>query len=452
MSSFQSYIAENPLKDVDGCGGDEIASIHRDAGMKIQKFNNAIKGDDLPIRAYKGFLGEAVLLIEGLMKLKPPQSSMTGRTEENPTMAKILQEIRTIKTTMTQNQCHLEKSGKSWANIARKSETAGATIRIQDENEKKEIAKLSSEELVKRIGRSEIIAARPMLNGQIKVFYTGEEAKQIMESQKDWTQKLASTAHIAASSYQVLIHGMPLSFEPENPDHIKELQLANDKYISGLKIQRATWLKRTKQQGKTAGSLIVWFENADHADKAIAKGIMWRFELRTTEIFRSGFRALQCFNCQRFGHIAKTCTAEAKCGKCSGGHNTRECSGKHEVRCCNCGKKHTAWDQSCPTKIAAKSRAILNRTQDSGRYQTVQEPVSSLESEWQIVASRKRRAGILGPQIVGADGDVIGLRRPGRPRKYPSPVIPSNLFPAKNIFSATVTSQSSPAPECAMSS
>lgn len=60
------------------------------------------------------------------------------------------------------------------------------------------------------------------------------------------------------------------------------------------------------------------------------------------------------------------------------------------------------------------------------------------EGDWKIIGSRKRRAGIVGAQIVGADGQVIGARRPGRPRKHP---VPGDLFPAQNVFSANVTSQ-----------
>lgn len=415
MFTLQNSSAENPFKDVESGGG--AAALIREAGTVVQKFKSAIKGDELSIRAYKGYMNDAVNIIESLMKLKNPQSSIAGRAEENPTMAKILQEIRTIKTTITQTQNHVQQGGNSWAKIASKSEAAGTTIRIQDENEKKEIAKLSSEELVKKIGRSEIVGAKQMSNGQVRVYFAGQDSKELMEREKEWTSKLAATARVASPTYQVLIHDMPLTFQPENSEHLKMLQQANVLYLQGIRIHRAAWLKRTPQPNKTAGSLIVWFEDAEIADKAIAKGIMWQFEVKATEIFRSGFRALQCFNCQKYGHIAKVCTSEVRCGQCAKAHNTRECTEKQEVRCCNCNRKHASWHQSCPVRIAARAKATLSRTQDPGRYKQPDVQPRDPENDWQIVGSRKRRVGAAGAQIVGADGEVIFRRRPGRPRK-----------------------------------
>ncbi|KAI1002474.1 hypothetical protein K3495_g5724 [Podosphaera aphanis] len=210
----------------------------------------------------------------------------------------------------------------------------------------------------------------------------------------------------------------------------------------------------------------MWFQQAEHTGRAINKGIMWRFELRATELFRSGFQAMQCFNCQRYRHIAKMCTAEAKCGKCVGGHNTRECSGKQEVRCSNCGKKHTSWDQSCPVRLAAKSKAIMNRTQEPGNYQQQETQPRNSDCEWQIVGSRKRRAIMVGPQIVGADGEIIERRGPERPKgstnKMPNlaraatltPSIPSMPKSTTPETSRTVTrektAEASEAPLCNM--
>lgn len=36
-------------------------------------------------------------------------------------------------------------------------------------------------------------------------------------------------------------------------------------------------------------------------------------------------RAVFCFKCQKFGHIASKCEGEARCGLCSQGHETRDC-------------------------------------------------------------------------------------------------------------------------------
>lgn len=154
-----------------------------------------------------------------------------SHSEENKTITKILQEVQLIKGTILQTQGLAHQQGQSWAKIASKSEVAGTTIRIQDKNEKKEIAKLSSEELVKKIGMKEIIGARQMVDGQIKVYYAKQSTKQIMEGQKNWTKKLSTTAHIVSVNYQVLVHDMPYTFQPENPEHIKELQKANEIHL-----------------------------------------------------------------------------------------------------------------------------------------------------------------------------------------------------------------------------
>ncbi|KAI1001110.1 hypothetical protein K3495_g7092 [Podosphaera aphanis] len=208
----------------------------------------------------------------------------------------------------------------------------------------------------------EVIGARQMRNGQVKVYFSGDETEQRLTKQQDWVVKLSLTAHIASPTFQVLVHDMPLSFDPEKREQIKELESTNRQYLRGLEIKKASGLKKIGKPNKNSGSLIVWCDKAEQADVAIRKGIMWRYQLKATEIFRSGFRLMQCLNCQTYGHIARNCTAIAKCGNCAEKHNTRECTGKKEVRCCNRSRKFRAWDLTCPLRIAAKARTVINRT------------------------------------------------------------------------------------------
>ncbi|KAI0992758.1 hypothetical protein K3495_g15427, partial [Podosphaera aphanis] len=124
----------------------------------VKKFKQALQDDNLAPRTYKKLLKEAVTIIESLLRLKvhPSQSPKSSPAEESPTMTKILHEIRSIKTTITQSKGLPQAHGQTWAKVARKPEAAGSVIRIQDEKEKLEIAKLSSEELVKKIGLNEV--------------------------------------------------------------------------------------------------------------------------------------------------------------------------------------------------------------------------------------------------------------------------------------------------------
>ncbi|KAI1002567.1 hypothetical protein K3495_g5638 [Podosphaera aphanis] len=124
---------------------------------------------------------------------------------------------------------------------------------------------------------------------------------------------------------------------------------------------------------------------------------------------------MQCDNCQKYGHIAKNCSARPKCGHCASEHNTRACPGKQNSRFINCSKRHVAWDQACPVRLAAKAKAVQIRNQDPGRFVVQGSQLEAQDGDWQIVGSRKRRAGTSGPQIARVDGENIERRGPGRP-------------------------------------
>jgi len=56
---------------------------------------------------------------------------------------------------------------------------------------------------------------------------------------------------------------------------------------------------------------------------------------------------IRCFNCQRFGHLAKHCTGTRQCATCGDSHDTeQQCS--TQIFCVNCSGSHPAYSSSCP--------------------------------------------------------------------------------------------------------
>lgn len=180
-------ISEDPFEDSGNKSDRSTKGIDSGAGGRpldteatLHRFKQAIKRDNIAQREYKRLLEEAIQVIECLQKTKAntTPNSKAAHRDENPSLTKILQEIHTIKATITQTQGLLCLQPPSWANFASKSKVAEATLRIQNEEEKREIARLFSEELVKKIGLPEIISPRQMPNGQIKVYFSGKKPKK----------------------------------------------------------------------------------------------------------------------------------------------------------------------------------------------------------------------------------------------------------------------------------
>ena len=57
-------------------------------------------------------------------------------------------------------------------------------------------------------------------------------------------------------------------------------------------------------------------------------------------------KVIQCFNCQRFGHLAKNCGRNQCCPHCGNEHPKRHCT--LPAKCANCNGGHPAFSKACP--------------------------------------------------------------------------------------------------------
>ncbi|KAH7976112.1 hypothetical protein HPB52_008671 [Rhipicephalus sanguineus] len=76
----------------------------------------------------------------------------------------------------------------------------------------------------------------------------------------------------------------------------------------------------------------------------------------------------QCYNCFRYGHMAKHCRRSVRCKVCAGDHSYKDCVSRFGQRCANCDGPHAATYGRCPARLAAvrdKRYALRDEDPDS---------------------------------------------------------------------------------------
>ena len=83
------------------------------------------------------------------------------------------------------------------------------------------------------------------------------------------------------------------------------------------------------------------------------------------EEFRAPISVMQCYNCQCFGHSAKTCRSKQKCLICGENHSHKGCPSREsrKPRCANCNGPHVASYKGCPEykKQAFRQHVVNNQ-------------------------------------------------------------------------------------------
>ena len=191
---------------------------------------------------------------------------------------------------------------------------------------------------------------------------TREALRQLIDSE-NWLQGFESTLiSPPLSRYTLIMHAVEKSSMIFNDRVdkciiIQKLEIANraigDQDGERLNITDISWAPPSLHQ---TGSLLVEFQDANHANQGVAHGLYWRGIRHACERADKEGRLLRCSRCHAYGHLVAKCTTTYnKCGKCNEYHKTLACKSKIRM-CASCGGGHRAGSNRCPEKIKAKKK------------------------------------------------------------------------------------------------
>ncbi|KAG1846154.1 hypothetical protein C8R48DRAFT_570946, partial [Suillus tomentosus] len=146
---------------------------------------------------------------------------------------------------------------------------------------------------------------------------------------------LDPNATLKERTYQVVIQFVPLTFDPDNMEHLRELEQEN-RWEQDT-ITSARWIKppnkRTPTQRVT--HLTIRLNDPKAANKSIRDGItLNKNRLQAKKNKQESFR---CAKCQHYGHFAKECISHKDaCANCAGEHRTSECDNRDHTCCIPC--------------------------------------------------------------------------------------------------------------------
>ncbi|XP_029840872.2 uncharacterized protein LOC115324407 [Ixodes scapularis] len=151
------------------------------------------------------------------------------------------------------------------------------------------------------------------------------------------------------------------------------LEYSNDELLDYLKDFGVTSVQRQVAYRRQDDGIVEQHPSTTvvltfRTDRAMPQRIYLGFTSHPVEEYFG--QAVQCFNCQRYGHLARNCRGERRCKVCAGPHSHKECSSRKEPKCANCSGNHTSTYSGCPRKkvvTAAKQRSIINGRQTRRR-------------------------------------------------------------------------------------
>jgi hypothetical protein len=158
--------------------------------------------------------------------------------------------------------------------------------------------------------------------------------------------------------------------------------LGQNAHLRGrIEILRAHWPKKAIRLNKAVTYLILDMATPEQANLLVDEGLLFQSELKECELYHGDCRVTQCYNCQKYGHTARICRFNKKCGLCAApGHDDKTCSFRNDPtkhRCVNCNLNHPAWSSNCAVRREQAEKARLAYATRPRRYAS---PISGLRS------------------------------------------------------------------------
>lgn len=246
-------------------------------------------------------------------------------------------------------------------------------IKIENKEERESTAGMPSDRLItafkdmQHTHAAHIVAVNRLPSGDLKVHVTREEEREALERNTTWVGKVYKSARVVRKSFPVIVHGISISeFDTNDQLTIKRrIERDNESLHPGLEVVTTRWASNVHKptangRKKRYSSLVVHVASPEMADGLIKKYMVENSEMKKVERFDQTAATIRCFNCQKPGHMSRSCPNGVKCAECNQGHDSRE----HEKiaptapkECASCGQKgHTAYDEICLIRAREKQK------------------------------------------------------------------------------------------------
>lgn len=217
---------------------------------------------------------------------------------------------------------------------------------------------------------------------------TPQQAETLRTQGNKWIPLLSPCLNLHLPVHTVVVHGIPASFQPADPQHLEMLIAMNPdtmkpaptfvKWVSLNAIQRAS----------SHSSIRIGFTDVDQPRRAVDQKIFYGRYNKQTGFGRKA--KPRCMNCLEEGHTTHHCKSEMMCPYCAANHAADKCDlkGKTTSSCRACARDlktanpeinlkelfsktlihlhHSPLDPTYPTRLAAKKKeaaaASSNRT------------------------------------------------------------------------------------------
>jgi hypothetical protein len=200
---------------------------------------------------------------------------------------------------------------------------------------------------------------RRLFSEDLKLFASFEEIRTRMKRNLTLMNDIISSTMTMKRTYVVLTHDVRLSSVNtlNQKTTIEKIVKQNNTLHKNLDILRVAWTKKIINQRKKVFSLIIEIVNSKMTNRLIKEELLNEHTHLVCEYFEKECRIKQCFKCQRYDHVSKTCKNSKKCKQCVQKHLTKDCRIAIDHRICvNCENKHSTWSFQCDVKTTKKRR------------------------------------------------------------------------------------------------
>ena len=299
-------------------------------------------------------------------------------------------------------------------------------VTIRDDKEREETKRKDTRRLVAAIKESEpqeatkqIIAARRLPSGDFLLSTLTEKARIELERNNSWLRAIAKTAEARKTVFPVFIHGVRVRGvnTADQKRAIKELCEENSLLHPHLEITRVAWPQQIIKEKKSYSSLILETASPETANRIISQGLIHEGEIKTCVRYLAEGRVTRCFNCQKYGHIARRCKNPTACAECAGNHTADRCTIGPEAKrkCPTCKENHRAGSPHCTVERKEREKAETIRNLASPQYQCLSSPSTLPTQRIAQTPLPTQETNRNQTQLETSSGISVATQRKGRP-------------------------------------